>query len=131
MTVGPVTRDDITAEFFEGTAKGEFLLRRCPRGHFGEPSVRQCPVCGATELSWSPAAGSGTIVSFAVAHGRQTSERDAVRVVLAAVELEEGPWWYSQVVDADPEVVAIGARVNVEFRRVDDTHEAVPVFTLV
>ena len=29
MTVGPVVRNDASAPFFDGTARGEFLLRRC------------------------------------------------------------------------------------------------------
>jgi len=47
MTVGPVARDDATAEFFDGTAAGKLLLRRCDAGHFSEPAVAQCTTCGS------------------------------------------------------------------------------------
>ncbi len=33
MSVGPVQRDDATAEFFDGAAAGRFLLRQCSGGH--------------------------------------------------------------------------------------------------
>jgi uncharacterized OB-fold protein len=128
--VGPVVRDDVTAEFFEGTAKGQLLLRRCVKGHLSEPAVSQCTRCASTDLSWAPSLGTGTIVSFAIVHRRASTDRLPARVVLAVVELEEGPWWYSQVADAEPERVTIGARVNVKFCRSDDQHEAVPVFVL-
>jgi uncharacterized protein len=130
MTVGPVLRDDDTAEFFEGTAKGQFLLRRCPNGHISEPAVAQCTKCASTDLSWTPAIGTGTVVSFAVVHRRASADRPAARIVLAVVEMEEGPWWCSQITEAKPEDVNIGARVKVQFLRSDDEHEAVPVFVL-
>jgi uncharacterized protein len=130
MTVGLVLRDDDTAEFFEGTAKGQFLLRRCPNGHLSEPAVAQCTNCGLTALSWTPAVGRGTVISFAVVHRRANADHAAARVVLAVVELEEGPWWYSQIADVEPDEVTIGAPVHVKFCQPDDHHEAVPVFVL-
>ncbi len=70
MSVGPVVRDEATAEFFDGTAAGQFLLRRCPAGHFSEPPAAQCTTCGATDLHWSPAGGGATLVSWAVTWSR-------------------------------------------------------------
>ena len=58
MSLGPVRRDDATAEFFDGTAAGQFLLRRCPAGHYSEPQAAQCTTCGRAELDWVPAAAA-------------------------------------------------------------------------
>ena len=41
MSVGPVQRDDATAEFFDGAAAGRFLLRQCSQGHL-QRAVRDC-----------------------------------------------------------------------------------------
>ena len=63
----PVVRDDTSAPFFEGTEEGKFLIRRClPAGHLSRPQARQCSTCGATELEWTEAAGSASLVSWAV-----------------------------------------------------------------
>jgi uncharacterized OB-fold protein len=130
MTVGPVARDDATAEFFDAAAAGRFLLRRCPAGHFSEPPAAQCTTCASTSLRWDAAAGGATLVSWTVAWGRPASGSEPERTVLVIAELDEGPWWWSQLVDADPANLAVGQRLRIEFRRADVEHEAVPVFAL-
>jgi uncharacterized protein len=130
VTVGPVDRDAPTAEFFDGAAAGHFLLRRCPHGHFSEPSSAACTTCASTDLSWMPAAGGATLVSWAVAWERASGDTQPNRTVLVIGELDEGPWWWSQLVGADPASLAVGQRLRVEFRRAAAEHEAVPVFAL-
>jgi uncharacterized OB-fold protein len=130
VTVGPVDRDAATAEFFDGAAAGQFLLRRCPAGHFSEPSSAACTTCASTDLSWTPAVGGATLVSWAVVGERVSGDTEPNRTVLAIGELDEGPWWWSQLVGADPASLAVGQRLRVEFRRAAAEHEAVPVFAL-
>ena len=130
MTVGPVARDTATAEFFDAAAAGRFLLRRCPAGHFSEPSAAQCTTCASTALRWEAARGGATLVSWAVAWGRPASDPEAQRTVLVIAELDEGPWWWSQLADADPASLAVGQRLRIEFRRAGSEYEAVPVFAL-
>jgi uncharacterized protein len=124
MTVGPVDRDDATAEFFEGTAAGRLLLRRCEHGHYSEPQVTQCTTCGSLRLDQAPADGGASLVSWAV-----TWSQD-VPTVLVIAELDEGPWWWSQLTGADPAELVAGTRLRVTFARPDEEHEAVPVFEL-
>jgi uncharacterized OB-fold protein len=130
MTVGPVTRDTATAEFFDGTAAGKLLLRCCPAGHFSEPPAAQCTTCASTSLHWEAARGGATLVSWAVAWGKPAADVEPQRTVLVIAELDEGPWWWSQLVAADPATLAVGQRLRVEFRRAGEEHEAVPVFAL-
>jgi hypothetical protein len=131
MSVGPVERDEATAEFFDGAAAGQFLIRQCAEGHFSEPPAAACVRCGRTELDWIPAAGGATLVSWAVSYGRPAGDEPTPRTVLAIGELDEGPWWWAQL--DDPEVgarLSVGQRLRVEFRRADSQYEAVPVFVL-
>jgi uncharacterized protein len=128
VTVGPVDRDAVTAEFFDGAAAGQFLLRGCPAGHFSEPSSAACTTCASTDLRWTAAAGGATLVSWAVVWERATGAAEPNRTVLVIGEFDEGPWWWSQLVDADPASLAVGQRLRVDFRRADALHEAVPVF---
>jgi uncharacterized protein len=131
MSMGPVVRDDATAEFFDGTAAGQFLLRRCPAGHFSEPPAAQCTSCGATELSWSPACGRATLVSWAVTWSRPVPGEQPQRTVLVIGELDEGPWWWAQLAGTGGEVsLVVGHPLRIEFRRADGDYEAVPVFVL-
>ena len=130
MSVGPVQRDQATAEFFDGAAAGQFLLRRCPSGHFSEPQAAQCTACASTELAYAAASGGATLVSWAVVAGRGADGGKARPTVLVIAEFDEGPWWWSQLEDADPGALAVGQRLTVAFRRPDSEHEPVPLFVL-
>jgi len=78
MTVGPVTRDAATAEFFDGTAAGQFLLRHCTAcGTLSAPQAAQCERCSSTALDWRPASGGATLVSWTVGRLVEEYPRDA------------------------------------------------------
>jgi hypothetical protein len=62
--------------------------------------------------------------------GRPSGDTEPERTVLVIGELDEGPWWWSQLVGADQASLAAGARLRIEFPRAADEHEAVPVFVL-
>jgi uncharacterized protein len=137
MSVGPVERDEATAEFFDGTAAGEFLLRQCAEGHFSEPAAAACTTCGRIELAFVPAAGGATLVSWAVSYGRPAGDEPPPRTVLVIGQLDEGPWWWAQLDGPEPGAdgvadggLAVGQRLRVGFRRAAGEYEAVPVFVL-
>jgi hypothetical protein len=117
----PVGRDETTAAFFDGTAQGKFLIRRCvPAGHASRPQARQCSTCGATELEWSEASGEAELVSWAVL---------ADGALIAIGELDEGPWWWTKLVADDPSSLAGGTRLRITYQQEEDS-EAVPIFEL-
>jgi hypothetical protein len=129
MTVGPVARDATTAEFLDGTAAGQFLLRHCRAcGTLSGPQAAQCENCASTALDLRPASGEATLVSWTVAHGKPDASGIAGRTVLGIAELAEGPWWWSQIVDADPAQLRVGTPLQIIFARHDAQDEAVPVF---
>ena len=130
MTVGPVGRNEASAQFFDGTSRGEFLLRRCaPHGHLSRPQARQCSECGSTDLTWSPASGRARLVSWVAVSARGEADPLAAPQVPAIGELEEGPWWWSKLVGAGPDSLAEGLPLRLVYERAD-TGEAVPVFVL-
>ncbi len=131
MSIGPVVRDEATAEFFDGAAAGQFLLRHCPLGHVSEPAAVQCTTCAATELRWLPAGGGATLVSWAVTWSKPSDGQQPRQTVLVIGELDEGPWWWTQLAGDPPaDALAVGRRLRIEFERADAGHEAVPVFAL-
>ena len=121
MTIPEVARDDESAPFFDGAARGELMVKRCEAcGHHVRPAALACTACHSDSLQWVAAAGSGSVVSWAVVHGRDA------QTVGAVVELDEGPWFDARLVDADPAALSVGTRVTVRF--VEAGGERVPVF---
>ncbi|MGI8306668.1 Zn-ribbon domain-containing OB-fold protein [Saccharopolyspora hattusasensis] len=118
-----VARNEASAAFFDGSARGELLVRRCPQcSPVIAPNVPQCPACGSTELSWEPASGAATLVTWTV-----VPVPGGGHVVAGIVELAEGPWLHARILDVAPEDLAEGIALGVGFERHEDG-EAVPVF---
>lgn len=130
MPLFPVRRDSQTAEFFDGTARGELLLvRERATGRILDPKF---DIAFAPEsYERVPAAGTGTVISFAVVHGR-SADGSASRTVVGIVELDEGPWWWTEIAGVDPDAELIGGRVRATFVATGDGEqdEAIPVFEL-
>lgn len=132
MTVrgpGPVARNDATEAFFDATARGEFLLARCPEGHWNRPQADRCAVCDSPALRPEAASGRARLVSWVVVHPRPRPDGGVEPpVVPAIVEFAEGPWWWSQIVEAEPADLRDGLPLRIVFERPAGS-EAVPVFT--
>jgi uncharacterized OB-fold protein len=122
-----VRRDEATAEFFDGTARGEFLLVKDTQT--GEVLAPQFDTTvDPRRYVRVPAAGTGTVVSWAVVHERAADGATSRRSV-GIVEFDEGPWWWTSITGADPGEDLFGRRVQVAFERVGDG-EAIPYFTV-
>ena len=118
MNIPAVARDEATEEFFDGTAAGEYLIRRCATGgHASKPQVVQCSVCGSEDLRWEPSSGDAKLVSWAAL---PTSS------VVAIAELAEGPWIWAPLVCDDPDVLQEGMGLRIGFERPPGS-EAIPV----
>lgn len=119
-----IRRDERSAGFFDGAAREELMLLRCAGcGAAHPPTASACPHCGGTRLEWAPASGEATLASWAVPHDRKTG---GPAIVLALVELAEGPWLHTRV-DADPSVLRAGLPLAARFVHPDDG-ESFPVF---
>ncbi|MBB3082505.1 Zn-ribbon domain-containing OB-fold protein [Geodermatophilus sabuli] len=130
MNVQPVARDTATAAFFAGTARGVFLLRRSARsGEIVPPSAVQDSV-GNTDLDWVEASGRGRVVSWAFVPQRAADSDTPLELTIGVVELDEGPWWWTQLIDVDRDNIVEGLRVRAVFTKSGpaETDEYVPVF---
>jgi uncharacterized OB-fold protein len=72
--------------------------------------------------------GEGTIASYTVVR-RAVSEAFTAPYVIALIDLAEGPRMMSQIVDTEPEALAVGQTVSVEFEEWSDGIK-LPVFKL-
>ena len=123
MSSLPAPAPPVTLEsqpFWDAAAEGRLVLPRCdacttviwyPRAF--------CPACGSSSVGWIDAAGTGSVYSYTVVRKGQGAYRDAAPYVVAYVELDEGPRMMTNVVDCDPDAVAIGMRVEVTFDATD------------
>ena len=68
-----------------------------------------CTACMSEQVEWVRACGRGTVLSFTVVYRPVTKAfAEEVPYVVALVTLEEGPQLMSNIVECDPEQVAIG-----------------------
>ena len=127
---GPVGRNEQSAFFFDGTAAGQLLLLRCDNGHWNRPQNTACAECRSSELTPAPASGRASLVSWVVVHPRPPADgsEPGPPTVPAIVEFEEGPWWWTQLVDVDPATLRAGDALEVVFEHQEGS-EAFPAFT--
>jgi hypothetical protein len=78
-----------------------------------------CTHCQSGELEWVRSSGRGTLYSYTTVHRPQRPEF-AVPYTVAIVELEEGFFMLTNLVDCPPEQMRIGMPVEVSFRPMSD-----------
>lgn len=112
--------DDLDRPFWEGCERGELLLQRCPRsGRWHWPAAAD-PETGSG-LEWVAASGRGTIHTFTIIHKVYRPEWAArVPYNVIVVELEEGPFFHSHLVDCPNEEIRVGMPVELVFRRTQE-----------
>ncbi len=123
----PVVTDD-TRFFFEGVDRGELLIQQC-RGcdSLIHPPTPHCPRCGSFDQGHATMSGRATVHSFVINHHPKAIGFD-YPLVVAVVELDEGPRLVTNLVDVDLDAVSIGLDVEVRFVAVDD-ELTLPMFT--
>jgi uncharacterized OB-fold protein len=122
----PITTE-LTEPFYAATAEGKLLIQRCkstgkaqwyPRSH----SVHDI----GADVEWVESSGEGEVYSFSVISRSPFDDVEAP-YVFALVDLAEGVRLATDIVDVDPEEVAIGMPVKVVFRPRGE-HQ-IPMFT--
>jgi len=117
-----------TEPFWEAAAEGRFLVRECSDCGLVYYYPRAlCPDCFSDDVEWLETDGEGEIYSFSTAYRMEGWPEEDLPLVVAYVELDEGPRVMTNVVDCDPDALAIGDRVEARFV---DTEEGIgiPVF---
>ncbi len=127
--LSPVVRDEASGDFFDGTARGVLLLRRClVCTRVRAPEIPMCTECLSEAFEWTSAAGTGQLESWVVLHAKPLPDGTTPEPrIIATVELTEGPWITSALMGVDPDSVVGGMTVVVAFKRPEGS-EAIPVF---
>jgi uncharacterized OB-fold protein len=118
---GPKPTPD-SAPFWEGTAAGKLLVKRCDdcgKLHYYPRPL--CPFCISDRTVWTPVSGRGHI--YTMTHVKKWE----VNAVIAFVELDEGLRIQTLVADADPASLRIDEPVVAMFAPAENDFR-VPVF---
>ena len=109
-------RTPTSAPYFDAARAGRLSLQKCPRdGFFFYPRSR-CPACLQADWSWEDVSGRGTLYSYTVDRvGLDPAQRERLPLIVALVELDEGPRLTTNLVDCTPESISIGMTVSVTF----------------
>jgi uncharacterized OB-fold protein len=128
MSVPPVQRDDSSAAFFDAAAEARLLIKRCTKcGAYGPPRQTTCRSCGS-DTAWSPASGYATLITWTTTPPSGKAPNTAPGT-FGYVELAEGPWLETILVDVPADALREGAPLNVTFLH-DPDGEAIPAFGL-
>ena len=129
-TLEPTTGRE-TKPFWDALSDEKLMLPRCDTCDHVVWYPRQfCPVCHTMGVSWFEASGRGTVYSFTVARQAFGEWKPVVPYVIAYVELEEGPRVLTNIVECDPDQLAVGDRVELRVDRSPDgagVHRFAPV----
>jgi uncharacterized OB-fold protein len=112
----PVPNPD-NAGFWEACGRGELRLQRCTSCRsWRHPPRPMCPDCGSLDFAWEQASGRGVVHTFTIVH-RPTLQvfEDRVPYNVVAVQLEEGIYMVSNLVDCALADIRIGMSVEVVF----------------
>ena len=118
----PVTNPE-TAHFWEQTAKGKLMIKRCTacgEAHYFPRSI--CPFCFSDKTVWEESSGEGTIYTFS-----RMRKSASGPYAIGYVTLTEGPSLLTNFVDCDMEKLKIGQKVKVVFKATDGA--PLPFFT--
>lgn len=117
-----------TSCYWQAAASGDLLVQECADCGLVYHYPRSlCPDCFSEHVEWREASGRGEVYSYSTARTMSGWPEDDLPLVVAYVELDEGPRIMTNI-DADPEDVAIGARVEVRFVETEDEDVSIPVF---
>jgi uncharacterized OB-fold protein len=125
--------NEYTQPFWDAALEGRLVAPRCTTcGYFVLPPQPFCFNDQNTKFEWVELPGTGTLYSFTVVrHALGPHLADVVPYVSGIVELDgtqgAGARMIANIVDCDPDTVAVGDRVQIAFDQVSDTY-AVPRF---
>ncbi|UCD38065.1 MAG: Zn-ribbon domain-containing OB-fold protein [Fidelibacterota bacterium] len=96
--------------------------KQCGKIHF--PPRLICDACQSRDFEDVHLAGKGRVLTWTVIHVAPAKFDLEAPYVIAIVEMEEGVRLTCQVVDCNPEELALNAPVEMVFRRIQEDGQA-------
>ena len=122
-----------TQPYWDGTKRHVLMIQRCNGcgQHYFYPRPL-CPHCFSRDVHWTQVSGRGRLHTYTINYRPPRKFPTQSPVIIAVIELDEGPRLMSNIVgaDADPAKLRCDAPVEVVFE--DITEEiTLPKFRLV
>ncbi len=122
-----------TQPFWDGLRQQKLMIQRCKAKRCGKPYFYPrpwCPHCGSWDVEWFQASGKGTLYSFNINY-RPPPYMGQEPIVIAIVELAEGPRMMSNLIDVatDPAQIHCDAPVEIVYQKIAD-EVTIPRFRL-
>jgi len=95
---------------------------KCGKVYF--PPRQVCSKCRGREFTKVTLAQAGTIETFTVIHVAPTGFGDQTPYAVGIIKLDDGARITAQIVDCEPAKLAIGDRVRLEFRKIQQDGES-------
>jgi len=107
----------LTEPYWEATRNEVLTAQRCGAcDRFVWYPRERCPNCLSADLVWTDLSGEGTIYTFNVMRKPgNPMMADEIPYLIALVDLDEGIRVTTNIVGAEPESVACGQRVTVDW----------------
>jgi uncharacterized OB-fold protein len=119
-----------TEPYWEAAADERLLVQECQDCGLVYAYPRAlCPDCFSNDVEWVEAEGTGEVYTYTVSRQMSGWPEEDLPLILAYVELDEGPRITTNIVDCDPEEVEVGTPVEVQFVDTEDDSVGIPVFT--
>ena len=110
-----------TKPFWDGAKAGKLVLQFCKdTGKFQHYPRPVSIFTGSRNLEWREVSGKGTIYACTVIRVPGPGLEGRLPLSVATVELDEGVRILGNILDVDPDTVAIGQRVEVAWDRLSD-----------
>ena len=123
-------RSPLSEPYWQAAAKGELVMQHCTACDLHAfPPRAHCSQCGNADMSFQQVSGKGSVYTFTIAYRPPHPVfAEQCPMVIAVVELAEGPCMMTNIVDCDPASVEVGMPVEVTFESIDDSDVMLPVF---
>ncbi len=111
---------ELSRPHWDGCREGKLRVQRCSAcGAYVFIPQYTCTECQEATLEWVESSGRGTVYSVTTIHRPQRPEFE-VPYSVAIIELEEGWYMLTNLVDCAIEDMQVGMPVEVAFRKMSD-----------
>ncbi|MRJ77255.1 3-ketoacyl-CoA thiolase [Aeromicrobium sp. SMF47] len=117
-----------SADFWSAGADGELRIARCDDcSTYMHPPLPTCRSCRSINVTMTPVSGRAVVVGFTVNSQHWLPSFPPPYVVaIVALEEDDGARLMTNIVNCEPEAVAIGMRVRVLFEKAEEVY--LPLF---
>ena len=120
-----------TEAFWQGTKQGELLLQYCPDTNQFQHYPRPISIyTGKRNLQWRKVAGTGVVYACTIVRVPGPGMEGRLPLSVVTVEMDEGVRILGNILNREPDTVAIGQRVELAWDAIDD-ETVYPAFNVV